>query len=173
MKLQKELVLQDIVRTMAEHNITIGDVDNAQKEYKRAQFAEKETFDLLVDISGERKRVSFEEGRTENFVAIYPFKDSDVYLELDETGETEYPPLENQNRLAHVDFIGAVMSVRPELNEKLRQLGKPILSGRYWVKGYEHPGHAGYWEVQVRQDKMDTGYGNPGVRAKVRYVGRL
>ena len=160
----------DIARIMLENGITIKDVEMAVKDLKEKRVA-GETFDLLIETFGEKVRVSFNDGKNQSPVAIFPFKDKDVYISLDETGEVEYPSFKKQAQLPLLEMVKELVEsgVVKALNERLSQLGKPILFGSYWVKGFDHFGHqVSYCIADVHGEKVEPINGDLYSKAKFR-----
>lgn len=154
-----------ILAIMLDNNISVDDLTQALRP-------KNETFDLVCEIDGKLTRVSFEDGKDKNPIGICPKKKHNFFLFLDETGMVEFPDINEKSNLADEVLCRLMMEVRPELNEKLRELGKPILSGDYWINGHEHSG-IGYWMARIRQDKLIVDYFDARHTAKVRKIGYL
>lgn len=160
-------VVPQILKIMNDNEITVDDITQALHALKNA-----ETFDLICEIDGKFARVPFDEGKSKNPVGIVPRKKYPFFLYLDETGMSAFPPIEEKDQLLDELICNLLMDVRPELNEKLRELGKAILSGDYWLNGHEFSG-VGYWMAHIREDKLKVDYDNTKHTAKVRKIGRL
>ncbi len=173
MSMTKNDAVKQILGIMAacDEVVTVADIDKAIKAQQRPK--EEERFDLLCDVNGTLTRVPFEKGKDLEPIGIFPFNSSNLYLLLDETGMVAFPPVEEKKNLPDDTLCNLLMDNRPGLNEKLRELGKPILSGEYWLNGHEHSDHIGYWMAIIRQDSLKVGYDYKDRRAKVRKIGRL
>ena len=165
---KKQYVLRTMALQVVKHSISMEEIKEEVAAVKREMIAKQETFDLLIVVDGQERRVPFDVGKDACPVAIFPFKDQDIYISLDESGECLYPRSEQSN-LPSVGFMEEVMDVRPELNERLRQLGKPILSGQYWVRGYSLD--ICYWYVLIRKNEIKRDFGDAEAVGKVRLVG--
>ena len=168
--MDKKEAIQQILGIMQENELTVSEILAAQKAKNNPKV--EETFDLLCEINGEMKRVPFETGRDLNPKAIFPRKNLKFWLELDETGMIQFPAEKEKDRLLDEDLCTLVLEVRTELNEKLRELGKPLFSGEYWMNGHELSG-IGYWMAIIREDRMRIDYYDSTRKAKVRYIGHL
>jgi len=172
MGITKDEAVKQILGIMAANGVTVLDIENAVKAQQCPK--EEENFDLLCNINGKLTRVSFEQGKDMAPIAIFPFNKSNFYLMLDETGMVTFPPVEEKKDLMDDTQCTLVTTNRTELNEKLRELGKPILSGAYWLNGHEHGDHIGYWKAVIRGSNIpDIGYDYKDDQAKVRKCGRL
>jgi len=127
-----------------------------------------ESFDLFCY----GKRVSFDFGKIIGASGIFPFKDSNIYFELTETDETLRNEAE-ENRLPDKDFCENVYGVENELNERLKELGCPPLSGSYFATSDYISG--ANWIVGFDDDAecMPADYYNNDEKAKIRYIGTL
>ena len=159
--------IPQILKIMNENELTVDDISQALRAQKNA-----ETFDLVYEADGKFIRVPYEEGKDKNPIGIIPRKKYNFFLYLDETGMSPFPPIEEKDQLPDEVLCNLLMDVRPELNEKLRELGKPILSGNYWLNGHEFSG-IGYWMAHIREDVLKVDYYNIKHTAKVRKIGRL
>jgi len=168
--MDKKEVLQQILAMMEQSGVTTADITAAIKAKSQPKI--EETFDLLCEVNNELKRLPFETGRDLNPKAIFPRKNLKFYLSLEETGMIPFPELKDKERLLDEDLCTLVLEVRSELNEKLRELGKPLLSGEYWLNGHELSG-IGYWMAIIREDRMRIDYYDASRKAKVRYIGHL
>ena len=158
--------VHQIMSIMQENEISVDDITRALRP------GTSETFDLVCLVDGKPTRVPFEEGKDKNPIGICPKKKLKSYLSLEETGMVSYPDLSEKDKLADEDLCILFMEVRPELNERLRELGKPILSGDYWINGHELSG-IGYWMARIREDKLKVDYYDAQHKAKVRKIGHL
>lgn len=162
-----------ILKIMKENDLAVEDINKALRSLKNA-----ETFDLVCNIDGKLTRLPYEEGEKKNPIGICPCKKHNFFLYLDESGEGPFPPIEEKDQLLDELICNLIMPVRPELNEKLRKLGKPLLSGDYWLNGHELSG-IGYWMARIREDELHrsddprASYDNVNCIAKVRKIGRL
>jgi len=159
--------VHQILKVMKENELSVDDINQALRAHKNA-----ETFDLVCDVNGKLTRVPYEEGKNQNPIGIIPRKKYNFFLYLNETGMSAFPPIEEKDQLPDEILCDLMMTVRPELNEKLRELGKPILSGDYWLNGHELSG-IGYWMAHIREDQLKVDYYNIKHTAKVRKIGRL
>ena len=158
-----------ILEMMQAKGVTVADINAAIKAQRQVD----ETFDLVCLINGVLTRIPFEKGRELSPVGIFPRKNLKFFLELDETGEISFPSVEEKREMPDDDLFTLISEVRPELNEKLRELGKPLVSGNYWLNGHEVGDHIGYWIAHMRDDKLVVDYDNKTSRAKVRKIGHI
>ncbi|MEE6206640.1 MAG: hypothetical protein VZR95_01120 [Alphaproteobacteria bacterium] len=170
MPITKQEAVQQILGIMQDNNITVADITATIKAQSRPQV--QENFDLLCEINGIRKRLPFDTGKDLNPIAIFPRQNLKFFLSLEETGMISYPAANEKEQLADEDLCTLLMEVRPELNEKLRELGKPIVSGDYWLNGHELSG-VGYWMARIREDQLKVDYFDASKKAKVRHIGHL
>ena len=171
MKSKKE-ALSKILAIMDEHgDLSVADISAAlrARQYPKPE----ENFDLLIEVAGKKKRVPFEEGKSKNPIGIFPRNGLKFYIELDETGMAEFPNEEAKAAFPDEEMCTLMQDVRNELNEKLRELGKPILSGDYWLNGHELSGHIGYHMARFRDGKLKVDYYDASRRAKIRRFGRF
>lgn len=168
--MNKQRALLQILGIMQESDLTVTDIENAQKAQNQPKA--EETFDLLCEINGSLKRVPYETGKELAPKAIFPRKNLKFYLSLEETGMVPYPKEDEKDKLADEDLCTLLMEIRPELNEKLRELGKPLLSGDYWLNGHELSG-IGYWMARIREDQLKVDYYDSLHRAKIRHIGHI
>lgn len=169
--MNKTEAVSKILAIMDAEKVSVAEISAAM----RARLYPKpdETYDLLVEVFGEKKRVAFESGKNMSPIAIFPRKDLKFYIELDETPMTEFPSEEEKSNFMDEEMATLVQGVRDGLNDKLRELGKPILSGDYWLNGHELPGHIGYHIARFRDGRLEADYYDAYHRAKVRRFGRL
>ncbi len=168
----KEEALRQILGIMDEQGeLSVADIAAAlrARQYPKVE----ETFDLLVEVFGERKRVPFESGKDMSPLAIFPRKNLKFYIELDESGMVPFPDEKAKAEFPDEEIAVLIQEVRDELNEKLRELGKPILSGDYWMNGHELSGHIGYWMARFRDGKLKVDYYDATRKAKIRRFGRF
>lgn len=170
MQITKQEAVQQILGIMQDNNITVADINAMIKAQSRPQI--NESFDLLCEVNGTRKRLPFDTGKDLNPIAIFPRQNLKFFLSLEETGMIPFPPVKDKDQLLDEDLCTLLMDVRPELNEKLRELGKPILSGDYWLNGHEFSG-VGYWIANIREDRLRVDYYDARSVAKVRHIGHL
>lgn len=133
-------------------------------------------FDLLVFIDDIPQRLPFAEGKKLNPVAIFPFNDS-FYIELKETEVFGYP-INFQERLPSVENFNRLSDVISELNERLQELGAPVLGGSYWLNdgSYTRPKNKVYVGKIICLDKGNNSCqaGNKNLLiAKVRLTGHF
>ena len=166
----KKEALQEILKLMETSGVTTAEITAALKAKSMPKI--EETFDLLCEVNGELKRLPFETGRDLDPKAIFPRKNLKFYLSLEETGMIPFPDEKEKDRLPDEDLCTLILEVRPELNEKLRELGKPLVSGEYWLNGHELSG-IGYWMGIIREDRIRIDYYDSSRKAKVRYIGHL
>lgn len=170
METKKNEAIQQILEIMEQNDVSIANIQQAQRAKNQPKI--DETFDLLCEINGVLKRVPYETGKDLDPKAIFPRKNLKFYLSFEETGMVPYPPLSEKDKLADEDLCTLLMEVRPELNERLRELGKPILSGDYWLNGHELSG-TGYWMARIREDQLKVDYYDAKHKAKIRIIGHL
>ena len=168
--MSKKEVIEKILHLMDESGVSVAEISTALKA--RVMPKEEERFDLLCKVGDELKRVSYEEGRDMNPIAIFPRNKFKFYLFLEETGMVPFPPIEEKDKLPDDDLSTLIQEVRSELNEKLMELGKAPVRGDYWLNGHELSG-IGYWMARFHDDRFNSGYYDSKRKAKVRYIGRL
>ena len=166
----KEDALKVILGAMDESEVSVADISAALRARQHPK--PEENFDLLIESFGELKRVPFETGKNMAPLGIFPRNGLKFYIELDETGMVPFPELETKSTLIDEEMATLIMEVRNELNDKLRELGKPILSGDYWMNGHELSG-IGYWMAKYRDGKLKVDYYDASRKAKIRKFGRL
>lgn len=167
----KEDALKVILGAMDESEVSVADISAALRARQHPK--PEENFDLLIESFGELKRVPFETGKNMAPLGIFPRNGLKFYLELDETGMVPFPDEKAKAEFPDEEMCTLMQDVRNELNEKLRELGKPILSGDYWLNGHELPGHIGYHMARFRDGKLKVDYYDASRKAKVRKFGRL
>lgn len=166
----KEEALKIILGAMDECEVSVADISAALRARQHPK--PEENFDLLIESFGELKRVPFETGKNMAPLGIFPRNSLKFYIKLEETGMVPFPELETKDSLIDEEMATLISEVRNELNEKLRELGKPILSGDYWMNGHELSG-IGYWIAKFRDGKLRVDYYDASRKAKIRKFGRL
>lgn len=167
----KEEALRQILAILDEQGeLSVSDISAALRARQHPK--PEENFDLLIESFGELKRVPFETGKNMAPLGIFPRNGLKFYIELDETGMVSFPELETKSTLIDEEMATLIMEVRNELNDKLRELGKPILSGDYWMNGHELSG-IGYWMAKYRDGKLKVDYYDASRKAKIRKFGRF
>lgn len=166
----KEEALRVILGAMDESEVSIAEISAALRARQHPK--PEENFDLLVESFGELKRVPFDTGKNLAPLGIFPRNGLKFYIELDETPTVPFPDLAVKAELPDEEMAVLMAEVRNELNEKLRELGKPLLSGDYWLNGHELSG-TGYWMAKFRDGKLRVDYYDASRRAKIRKFGRL
>jgi hypothetical protein len=127
---QKKSVIVEILRKMSDNGITFKDLQNEMASNPDLLM---QKFDLLCLINGVPKRLSFEEGRTKNPIAIFPFA-SDWYLELaQDEGMLRHHV--DESRLPDRDIWLEIYKLQDALNLQLRAMGQPELLGSYFARG--------------------------------------
>ena len=167
--MEKKQTIAQILDMMRENEISLQDIKEARLAALRPKCTEN--FDLLVVVDGMPQRLSFDEGKNLAPTAILPFKDAPFYMELKETAAGDYPVI-LKDKLPGVNTFQRMADIMPELNEKLKELGRPIFEGTYWLNGHEWSG-IGYWVGKVHKNKVDTTYMDERHKAKVRLLGYL
>jgi hypothetical protein len=171
MNITKDEALRKILGIMDEQGeISVSDISSALRARQHPK--PEENFDLLIESFGKLKRVPFETGKNMAPLGIFPRNGLKFYIELDETPMVPFPELKTKSELIDEEMATLIMEVRNELNDKLRELGKPILSGDYWMDGHELSG-IGYWMAKYRDGKLKVDYYDASRRAKIRKFGRL
>lgn len=133
---KKEQILQ-IVQIMRQFEISIDEIET---EYNALPSAPKyETlyaFDLLMKNEQRTLRVPFRkinEFKGFDIVGIFPFKERNFYLKLEERKETKrdyvYEPA-----LPSLNDFQDIFLIRHSLNKALRLLQKPVMDGYYFAK---------------------------------------
>lgn len=171
MSMTKDEALQMILGAMDESEVSVAEISAALRARQHPKV--DETFDLLIVENGGYKRVAFDAGKDASPVAIFPRKNLKFFLELDETGMVLFPDAKAKEDFPDEEIATLIMDVRDQLNEKLRELGKPILSGDYWLNGHELNGHIGYWMARFRDGRLIVDFFNASRKAKIRKIGRL
>lgn len=168
----KQDSIQQILGIMQNQGITVAEIKEAEENARRPK--NPRAFDLLIVVNGAKMRVSFDEGKDKDPIAIFPRKELTSFLYLDEEPETVCPArLEDRRSLLTENFSALLSDVRPELNLRLRQLGKPELKGDYWGYAHEYSG-CGYWMARFDfRKQLEFNYYDANHRAKIRRMGRL
>ena len=170
--MKKEEALSKILAIMDEQcELSVADISAALRARQHPK--PEESFDLLVEVFGEKKRVPFESGKGMSPIGIFPRNGLKFYIDLDETAMVEFPNEEAKAEFPDEEMCTLMQDVRNELNDKLRELGKPILSGDYWLNGHELSGHIGYHMAKFRDGKLKVDYYDSSRRAKIRKFGRF
>ncbi len=167
--MNKQEAISHILETMRKNNVSLDDI-----KIKLAFEASEEgkgfdNFDLLCIKDGKKYRLPFEIGKNFSPVGIFPFGDSNLYLEFEEK-KNEFRYRIFEERLPQYEFFEKMFDIRKELNTHLNILDKPPLLGNYftklspdklvWFVGFE----------SQKDEMVKMGY-NPTKRAKARYVG--
>lgn len=130
MKQDKKSVIIEILRKMKANEITFADL-TAEMTSNPDLLQQK--FDLLCLIDGVPKRLPFDEGRTKNPIAVFPFA-GDWYLELaQDEGVLRHRVTES--RLPDRDIWLEIYKIQDPLNIQLRAMGCPPLEGMYFARG--------------------------------------
>ena len=128
----KQRSILRVLRIMQEEGITMNELQQMSHNF--------ESFDLLCEIDGRLKRVSFEEGKSLHPIGIFPFKDDNTYIVFDGLGH-----IANQNTMMDyakkrklsdvniptVSYFEAIFKIKDKLNKALKSLYKPIFKGTY------------------------------------------
>lgn len=136
MDTKKEQILQ-IVQTMRQFDISMEDV--AVEYYVSTQQTNENTinkFDLLMRNELNTLRVPFrkrDEFKELEVVGIFPFKEKNFYLKLEELSETKRS-YAYEYKLPSVKEFESLFEIRNSLNKALILLNKPILNGYYFAK---------------------------------------
>lgn len=130
MKQDKKSVIVKILRKMKADGITFADL-NAEMVNNPELLQQK--FDLLCLVNGVPKRLPFDEGRTKNPLAIFPFA-GNWYLELAQDEKMLRHHI-NEARLPDRDIWLEVYKIQDQLNLQLRAMGRPLLQGTYFSRG--------------------------------------
>jgi len=128
----KEEIIKQIHELMDEHRIYVNEV----AEYRRRLLQNNyQAFDLLCLCSTEKIlfRTSFEKGKKLHPIAIFPFVDNNIALFLRECHSEERCFVVEQD-VPSVEYWKNIDAIRDELNQKLRELGAPIVDGVYFAE---------------------------------------
>lgn len=128
-------------------------------------------FDVLCEVNGEKVRLPFSKRNSGKPIGIFPFKNSVVYLELDEVENKKHTDKDvDESRLLDEYFCCArVSKVVDRLNLCLKEMGKPVLEGSYLADNSSYM-HGCGWIIGFD----NTGdYHGGNVPAKLRYMGRF
>ena len=122
----KRQIINQIIQLMENMGITTEDIIIATNER-----ACRKAMDLLCEVDGVKKRLSFEEGKSKKIVGIFPFaNDIFLYVEERETVRTDV----DETKIPSRDIFDELHKVRAELNEALSSLGLPIVDGFYFAE---------------------------------------
>lgn len=116
------------------------------------------------------RRVSFAFGKIIGASGIFPFRYSNTYFELTETGETLRANAD-EKRLPDKKFCERVYAVRDELNRHLKELGCPPLSGPYFAVSDYITGANWIVGFDGNAKCQPADYYNNDEKAKIRYTG--
>ena len=128
-------------------------------------------FDVLCEVNGQKVRLPFSKRNSGKPIGIFPFKNSVVYLELDEVENKKHTDKDvDESRLLDEYFCCArVSKVVDRLNLCLKEMGKPVLEGSYLADNSSYM-HGCGWIIGFD----NTGdYHGGNVPAKLRYMGRF
>lgn len=164
--MKKEEAIQEIVRMMCENGVSIPEVMLGLEVMPA-----KDLFDLAVpDGHNGLVRLPFAIGKEQKPLGIFPFKDSDCYIETKEAYQRNDQC--DTNRLPEIAFMQRISTVRKALNCALAQLNAPMIEGIYHARPVE--GFAIPMIVEMTKDvAYDARDVAPKSPALVRYVGQL
>ena len=165
-------IIKRIVGLMNLHGISLEDLAKELNQGKKVKLV-NEHFDLLVEINGKKKRVSYQEGKELKVLGIFPFKQLNVYLESDETEET-YRRGADEQRIPSLSFWQDLASYREKLNKDLADLNKPVIEGFYFATTAYGSSDLN-WIISYRKGEkfMGSDYYGDQEKARIRYLGVL
>ena len=129
-KLMKNKIINQILSLMAEHDVSVNEIVQAGncQVYK-----DWHAFDLLCVSDGRLLRTSFLEGKELNPIAIFPFADNNIALFLRECQAEERCFVTEQD-VPSIEYWKNIDGIKTELNQKLTELGAPIVDGVYFAE---------------------------------------
>ena len=150
---EKEQQIQQIVKTMRQHDISLKDI---------AQAIPTHSFDLRCNIKGTQVRLPFEQGKNHDVIGIYPFPNVDLYIYTQE-GKEEDRSDTWEDKLVPLEIWQCLFQIKEALNNCLSELGLPIFEGLYFARhDYDN------WVVNVTIQQIENKDYQP-IKAKARY----
>ena len=128
----KEKIINQICSLMNEHHIYVSEIADARRRLFHNDY---QAFDLLCLCSTEKTlfRTSFEKGKDLHPIAIFPFADNNIALFLRECQVEERCFVVEQD-VPSVEYWKNIDAIRDKLNQKLVELGAPIVEGVYFAE---------------------------------------
>ncbi len=121
-------------------------------------------FDLLCEVNGVKKRLPFNEGKNLNPIGIFPFKETGLYLLLNEFGECERTTVA-EDKIPTLYQWMQIFNQKEDINCALMQLKKPVLNGNYFARQ-----HNMNWIVLFsNHSPMPADFFEKNAQAKIRY----
>ena len=154
-KTMKEEIIKQIHELMEEHHIYVNEV----VEYRRRLIRnDHQPFDLLCVCSTASQlfRTTFEKGKNLHPIAIFPFANNNISLFLHECGPEQRCFVAEQD-VPSVEYWKSIDAIKDELNQKLKELGAPIVDGVYFA-GPPAGGIYANWLVDFQDGKAMEAY---------------
>lgn len=169
----KQEIIDEIVNLIKNNGITVEDIAKSLRKQKIT-----DCFDLAISDGGcSVIRLPLSVAKDMNPLGIFPFKDSPIYLELDERDDWARTNAEADIRLRNVsfptrDFCEKISRILPELNTVLKTLKSNPLEGRYYETSPYYLPYAN-WIVSFCEKDSSCGddFYDYRERAKTRFVG--
>lgn len=139
---------------------------------ENATFLKPYKYDLLCVVNGKKVRLSYDDGCYRKIFGIFPFKDSNLYLNAIETEITIRLGV-NEEKVPSVDFWKSIFEIKDELNTALADLHLAPINGRYYATAQIHP--YSNWIVTFKDncDRLLSDFYGSGATAKIRYFGEF
>lgn len=127
-------------------------------------------FDLLCLVGDREIRMSFEKGKSQKVIGIFPFRHSSLYLDVEESKMTQRCKVDN-DCIPKIHVWEDIFRMINPLNECLNILQLPILEGSYFAK-QNHSSKDDNLIIKIEQDKKQLNFGmfSFDTPAKARYL---
>lgn len=176
-----EKILKKIAHLMKKHHLTTDEVIAFLQSSTAAVSQELSAplnsdnlelcqFDLLCSVGWNMKRVPWQEGVYNNPRGLFPFKDDNRYLALQNVDSVISRAYVVKNCLPTIDFFKKISPLLPQINEAMAKLHQPELSGCYYARANELDSKN--WIVTFDSSASGLQYccHEDSMMAKVRYV---
>ena len=141
---------------------------------KKRKSKSYDEFDLLCLVDGQKIRLPFSKRNFGTPLAIFPFKHSVEYIELDEVENKKHTDKDvDEDHLLDEAFCRNVFKIKKQLNAYLEALKKPILDGEYLADSEYMPGCGWIVSFDNKYDTLASDYFGGNTPAKLRYMGYL
>ncbi len=126
-------------------------------------------FDLLCLVDNKKVRMSFQKGKDKKVIGIFPFINSSLYLEVEESEMTQRCKVDN-DYIPPIYMWEDIFRMIFTINEHLKLLQLPILEGLYFAKQANSSNNDNLI-IKIDQDEKQLKFGSFSSEepAKVRY----
>ena len=164
--MEREQVIRKVINLLKESGLTIYDVHGYLRKISHHQF------DLLCRVDGEEKRLPFEEGKNNNPIGLFPFKEDSHYIEFAEVSECTRIHAD-ETGLPTVGFFQEILPLMDEINACLKDLKQPVLDGYYFANKQDNLNWIVYLSGNDEAEELSVDYYGRAETAKIRYLGSL